>query len=205
MSKAITELKMSMLKKAINYLVPKVSRLATVSIVETPQSRLILRTWKRLESTLEREEHTGCFNDTNFKALLEASKKALVFLCEHDKYYKRWLGYLALVLCEEIAKMRLEFDYAQAYNMTTRPLMITEEEVERHKEALFIFNLSGYLYSYELVPETSLQGMKEERERNGGFRLPTVDSDAYVKLFYTPDRRVSFTMFFKERHLDDEQ
>jgi len=196
------EFKMRLVKKAINRLVPRLLRLVSEVEATTPQSRLLLRVWARLEEVLDREQETKCFHDNNFRDLLQAIKRALVFLCEKDKYYKRWLGLLAIVLSEELEKMYADFSYEEALNMTTRPLGLTLEEFDMHKEALWLLHLSGYLHSLSLMSSDGREYIRQAREQNIELDLFTVDKNAIVKLVFPKDSYMSFAMLFLERHRD---
>lgn len=199
MAKLTKDFKLYMVKQLINYLGPKLEGLVSTETPRTPQSRLVLRTWERLEAILKKEVETGCFNDKNFSRLLSASKKALVFLCENDKYYKRWFGLLAVVLGEELMKAQEHFTYSEALEMSVRPLGLELTEFERHREALWILHLTGYLLGWELVPAEHIVGIREARAQNMNFTIPSRDPEAYVTMFFPDGAHASFTMFFKER------
>lgn len=193
------DLKMHLLKQAINYVAPRILRLSKGVNAETPQSKLILRVWDRIEAVVKKEVETGCWDDKNFRNLLDATKEALIFLCEKDKYYKRWLGLLMMFIAEEVSKAKEEFSYQEALNMTVRPMMITEKEFARHREALFELHLTGYLYGMSRLGNGSILEIKQAREENTDIEFPCADPNAYVKMWFQKDNPPFFTMFFRER------
>lgn len=191
------DLKMHLLKRLINSVAPKVLSMAKGVKAETPQSKLIERVWARLEDVLKKEVQTGCFDDDNFKVLLRSVKEALIFLCENDKYYKRWLGLMAFFLSEELTKMKSEFDFKQALAMTVRPLGLKKEEFERHKEALFEVYLTGYLYGMARCTTD----IHKAREQKTYVDFNTIDPNCYIRLYFPDGKNACFSVFFKERDI----
>jgi len=184
-----TDFKMHLLKQTINYIAPRILRLSSGVQPKTPQSKLILSVWARLEAVVKKEVETGCWNDKNFSSLLASSKQALVFLCEMDRYYKRWVGLLAMFLVEETLRLKRDFTYEDAINSSARPMMLTREEFEKHKDSLFENYLTGYLYGLSLLSEEDINKIREAREKGTSVNFPSSDKQAY------------FTLFFAERGL----
>jgi len=179
------DFKMHLLKQTINYIAPRVLRLSSGVQPKTPQSQLILRVWARLEDVVQKETHTGCWNDKNFSKLLESSKQALIFLCEKDRYYKRWLGLLTMFLAEEVLKEKREFNYEKALDMPTRPMMLTKEEFWKHRDSLFENYLTGYLYGLSLLKTEDIPKIKEAREKGLRVQIPSSDPHAFFYLSFT--------------------
>jgi len=194
------DLKMFLLKKAINRLTPRIMVLSKGVTPKTPHSKLILKIWDRLEEVVRKEAKTGCWSDRNFINLLEATKRALIFLCERDKYYKRWLGLLMLYVVEEVQNQYSCFAYEEALNMTVRPLGLTEKEYHEHKEALFEFNLAGYLSALANCPESNISQIGEAREKGAYVDFPTKDKKAIVRMFFPDKHRGEFNLFLTERY-----
>jgi len=169
------DFKMKMLKDAINFIAPRVLRLSSGVQPKTPQSKLILSVWARLEDALKKETSIGYFNDKNFSKLLESTKQALIFLCENDRYYKRWLSLFAFILKEELEKQYDNFTFPEALDMTVRPLGLTYEEFEKHRKALWEFHMTGYLSALSRQPLPT--------EKKEGFNLETSDPQAYIRVF----------------------
>jgi len=194
------DLKMLLLKKAVNAVTPRILSLSRGVQPKTPHSKLVVKIWDRLEEAVKKETETGCFSDKNFLNLLRSTKQALIFLCEGDKYYKRWLGLLFLFLSEEIASARELFSYEEALKMGCRPIGLTEEEYLRHKETLFKFNLSGYLSSLSRLPGSRIPEIRKARENGAFVDFPSEDPTAIVRMFF-PDRdRGEFSLFLMERY-----
>jgi len=179
------DLKMKMLKDCINFIAPRVLRLSKGVQPKTPQSQLISRVWSRLEAVVEREVQTGCWNDRNFRNLLESTKEALIFLCEKDRYYKRWLGLLVMFLTEELQRERLEFTYEKALLSSARPMMLTNEEFEKHRESLFELYMTGYLYGLSLLKTEDIGKIKAALDSGQRIQIPSADPHAFFYLSFT--------------------
>jgi hypothetical protein len=179
-----TDFKMYLLKQTIKYILPRIERLSSGVQPKTPQSLLVQRVWARLEETLAKDVQTGVFNDTNFSRLLKTSKQALIFLCEMDKYYKRWVGLLAMFLAEEVLREKRDFTYEKALECYARPMMLTREEFEKHKDSLFELYLSGYLYGLSLLKTEDIRSIVKAREDHEKIDLPSRDSDAVFQLIF---------------------
>lgn len=166
---------------------------------KTPQSELIQRVWGRLEAVVKREVETGCWNDKNFSKLLEATKKGLIFLCENDRYYKRWLGLVSVFLVEEVLREKREFTFDKALELSARPLMLTREEFERHRDSLFELYLCGYLYGLSMVSEGDVARIREARQTSTSLDFPTEDPKAHFTLYFPKGELPFFRLCFKER------
>jgi len=178
------DFKMHLLKQTIKFIVPRVLRLSSGVQAKTPHSELIFRVWERLEAVVTREVQTGCWNDSNFRGLLQATKQALIFLCENDRYYKRWLGLLAMFLTEEVLREKREFTYEKALKCGARPMMLTREEFEKHRDSLFENYLTGYLYGISLLKTEDISKIKEAREKGLRVELPSSDKEAFFYLSF---------------------
>jgi len=179
------DLKMHMLKQTLNFIAKRVLRLSSGVQPKTPQSKLIYSVWARLEDTVQKEALTGCWNDTNFRNLLNSAKQALIFLCEKDRYYKRWLGLLAMFLTEEVLREKREFSYEKAKECSARPMMLTREEFEKHKDSLFELYMTGYLYGLSLLKTEDIAKIKEARDKGERVQIPSSDLHAFFYLSFT--------------------
>jgi len=180
-------MRMHMLKQTLNFIVPRIHRLSSGTEAKTFQSKLILRVWSRLEDTLTREVQTGCFNDRNFRNLLRATRDGLIFLCEYDRYYKRWLGLLTMFLSEELKAMETEFTYEDALQLSARPLGLTREEFEKHKKDLYELAVCGYLYALSNFSEEDIKKIAEARQQNKPLEFPRAKAQPYFVMFF-PER-----------------
>jgi len=178
------DFKMTLLKKTINLVAPRILRLSKGVTPTTPQSRLISSVWARLEDVYMKDVRTGCFDDRNFGSLLETAKQALIFLCENDKYYKRWLGLLAMFLTEDTMKTLKNLTYEEALELYARPLGLTREEFAKHKLSLMELYLSGYLYGMSLLQENDILKIDKARIEHKDVNLPSRDHEACFKLFF---------------------
>jgi len=193
-----TELKMFLIKQLINNVAPRIGALAYGVKAEHLQSKIIERVWARLRDVLEKEEKTKVFGDRNFKELLINAGKALIFLCEHDNYYRRWLGLLIRFIAEEYAIAEADFSLEDAMALPVKPPVSSEEEFKRHKAALWECALTGYLYGFSLAPKDIVHSIKFALENKGWVDLPSIDKDAIYRLFFNGEKSRAYNLMFKE-------
>lgn len=191
MPRVVRDLKMHLLKQTINYVTPHVLSLCPNVQAKTPQSKLVLAVWARLEDALRKEASIDARDDKNLNKLLESTKRALVFLCENDKYYRRWLGLLMLLLAEETQKAIRDFSYDLALLSAPRPLGLTREQFEQNKAALFQNMMSGYLYALSDQPESITTSIREAYARSGAVQVPT------------SHKRMAFSLRFEKEQEND--
>jgi hypothetical protein len=184
-----TDFKLHLLKQTVNYIAPRILRLSSGVHDKEPQSKLLLRVWERLEATLRKEVATGCFNDKNFSKLLDSTKQGLTFLCDTDRYYRRWFGLLCVFIYEEMAREWQNFSYEKAKECNARPMMLTREEYEVHKASLFELYLTGYLYGLSLLPESETDKIRQARLNGSSVDYPSSDPKAVYRLHF-PERDV---------------
>lgn len=195
----IKDFKMHLLKQTINYVTPRIIDLTRGVKASTPQSRIIERVWSRLENVYKKEVASGVFTDSNFLNLLLSAKDTLIFLCEKDRYYKRWLGLLLLFIMEEMQRSFSDFSYIDALNMTSRPLLLKKSEFEKHKTALFNFEIASYLYSLTLIRNKDINLIREARRLNTMLDLPTNDKNVLVRFYFPKDKYAYFQLMFRDR------
>lgn len=194
------DVKMVFLKNTINLVTPRIRRMAEGVEAKTPQAELISRVWARVMSVLEKDSSVVVYGDNNFRNLLLAVRDALIFLCENDRYYKRWLGLLCFFMVEELEKMFQEFSFEKALDMTVRPLALGREEYEKHKRALFGLQMSGYLKALSMSPGCIIEQLKEAKEKHGSVRFETEDPEAYVLSMFHTNGEINFTLFLRDRY-----
>lgn len=70
-----------------------------VDVVTYPQSKMLLRVFKRFERAYRLDVEQGTFDvpDGNFERFLRVSRKVLLRVCEDDRYYRAWVG-LGIIL-----------------------------------------------------------------------------------------------------------
>jgi hypothetical protein len=197
-------MKMVFLKNTINLVTPRIRRMTEGVQAKTPQAELISRVWARVMSVWEKDNVIELYGDNNFQNLLLAVRDALIFLCENDRYYKRWLGLLSFLMSEELEKMFQEFSYEKALNMTVRPLALGFEEYEKHKRALFGLHMSGYLKALNTSPGEIIEQLKKAKEepgeKYGSVKFETEDPDAYVLSMFHTNGEINFTMILRDRY-----
>jgi hypothetical protein len=79
-----------------------------------PQTKLLLRTYKRMLKVYRRDCEQGYFGpvpDGNFERFLRVSWKVLARLSEDDRYYRAWVGFAFVLAHQEI--MNLGFSVKQ--------------------------------------------------------------------------------------------
>jgi hypothetical protein len=162
------------------------------------QSQIILKVWERLEDTLQKEVKTGVFNDKNFKNLLNAAKNVLIFLCENDNYYRRWLGLLIRFIAEEYAKAETNFSLELAKTLPVKPLGLTEAQFAQHKSSLWECALTGYLYGLSLAPKTIVDTIEIAKTKKGYVDIPSVDSNAFYRIHFDGFKSCVYNLMFRE-------
>jgi len=192
------ELRMFLIKQLINRATPHLTSLSQDVNPESLQSKIILRVWQRLEDTLEKEVKTGVFSDNNFKNLLIAAKNVLIFLCEHDNYYRRWLGLLIRFIAEEYAKAEADFNLAQAKTLPVKPLGLTETQFEQHKPSLWECALTGYLHGLSLAPKNIVDTIVIARNNKGFVDLPSIDANAFYRIHFDGFKSCVYNLMFRE-------
>jgi len=193
-----TELKMFLIKQLVNNVAPRIGSLAYGVKAEHLQSKIIERVWARLRDVLEKEEKTKVFGDKNFRELVLNAGKALIFLCEHDNYYRRWLGLLIRFIAEEYAIAEAEFNLEMAKALPVKPPISSKEDFEKHKAALWECALTGYLYGFSLASKDIVHSVKFALENKGFVDLPSIDKNAYYRLFFNGEKSRAYNLMLKE-------
>jgi hypothetical protein len=152
--RAKRDLQLHLLKSAINYMSPRLLGSLDVKKPETFQGQILARAFESVQRVMEAEARVGLREDANFTNMVEASKRALLFLAETDNYYMRWLGLILQELTKEVEKFRESFSYEDALKAGGRPIPLSREVFEAHRSELLDLALSGYLTRLEdLSPE----------------------------------------------------
>jgi hypothetical protein len=96
------ELRMKLLKTAVNIPLRLLSKSAFCPQPRFPQTLLLARVNARLMQVYYKECAQGVFDvpDGNFERVLRTSQAFLTVMAEDDRYYRQWLG-LFLILCAE--------------------------------------------------------------------------------------------------------
>jgi hypothetical protein len=192
------EVKMFVIKQLINQVAPRVGAMAEGVNAEHLQSKIIMRVWARLKDVLEKEEKTGVFGDRNFRELVKNAGKVLIFLCENDNYYRRWLGLLIRFIAEEYAKAEAEFSFIDASALPVKPPISTEEDFKRYKPALWECALAGYLHGLSLASKDIVNSVRIALENKGFIDLPSIDEKAYYRLYFDGEKSRAYNLMLKE-------
>lgn len=96
-------LKLRLIKAAVNYTAPRVRRLAPERTPALRVTRIVDGAFRRLLKVLEREERgNSSLGDRHFRNLVEAARRALIYVAEEDCYYQDWLALLVMALYGEV-------------------------------------------------------------------------------------------------------
>lgn len=146
------------------------------------QTRLVLRCYRVLHETYKIEVSQGIFGslktanglrttnagtrvsngdeDGNFKRLMSVSAKILSQLSERDKYYRAWLGLLALVAAEEIDKIPLSSEELLAeisVQWKEDLTFLSPKIIESHRGEFISVLLTQYLSNVSRIARKSMQ------------------------------------------------
>jgi len=96
-------LKLRLIKAVINYTSPRIIRLAPELYPSLEVTRMMDRALRRLLRVLDGEERDNeAVRDRNFRRLVEAAKRALIYVAEEDCYYRDWLALFTMALYGEV-------------------------------------------------------------------------------------------------------
>jgi hypothetical protein len=125
-----TELKLHFFKKLINFCMRAIDRLLPEVKPYYPQTKMAEHVFQQLFHVYRLEVYQGMYDDVprqtleglkdrNFQHYLSATRKILLFLGEHDRYYRAWLGLAFILGKEEYDRAALEFtqeEFLQRYD-----------------------------------------------------------------------------------------
>lgn len=152
------DIRMALLKTTINYMTPRLLGSLDVKKPSTFQGKILASAFERVQARLELEDKLDLREDSNFRNMVEASRRALLFLAETDNYYARWLGLLLQELTNEVLDFEAKFSYEDALLVGGRPIPLRRDDFEAHRRDLLTWALSGYLtHLEELTPEDKAQ------------------------------------------------
>lgn len=96
-------LKLRLIKAVLNYTSPHVMQLAPEREPSLEITRIVDKTFSRLLKVLDREEtQNRAVRDRHFRNLVEAARRALIYVAEEDCYYRDWLALLVMALYGEV-------------------------------------------------------------------------------------------------------
>jgi hypothetical protein len=157
------DLKMALLKQAINYISPRLFGSLEVKSPQTFQGQILSRAFDRIEKRLKLEDELDLRGDSNFPNMVKTTKRALLFLAETDNFYARWLGLLLQELAREVNDFEARFSYEDALKAGGRPIPLKREVYEAHRKELLNLALSGYLTRLDELTQD------EKAELKGGW------------------------------------
>jgi len=146
-----TELKLHLLKKAVNLCMRLIDRFLPETRPRYPQSVMLEHVFQQLFNAYLLEMYSGRFDDVsrqslvslkdrNFQHFLSVARKILLFIGENDRYYRAWIG-LAFIAGKE--------EYEQALRDLTR-----EEFLRSH--------LEQWELAFHCIPESHFQLHKSD-------------------------------------------
>ncbi len=91
-------------KEVVNYTAPKLNRLVPHVTPHYPVSKLINRVFGSFEHMATEQRRHGTL-DNNFISMIRATRRFLLYVCEHDIYYRRWMHIFMLTLYMEVKQM----------------------------------------------------------------------------------------------------
>ena len=94
-------LKLHLIKAMLNYTAPRLRELSPDREPTLAVSQLVDRACVRLLKVLDAEEK-GPLGDRNLRNLVEAGRRALIYVAEEDCYYQDWLALAVMALYTEV-------------------------------------------------------------------------------------------------------
>ena len=115
-----TELKLHFFKKLVNFCMRAIDRLLPETKPYYPQTKMAEHVFQQFLHVYRLEVYQGMYDDVprqtlkglkdrNFQHFLSSMRKVLLFLGEHDRYYRAWLGLAFILGKEEYDRAALEF------------------------------------------------------------------------------------------------
>jgi len=144
-------LTLKLIKSVLNYTAPRVKQLAPERKPTLTVTEIVERSFRRIMAVLEKEEaQNKAVRDRHFRNLVEAARRALIYVAEEDCYYRDWLALLLMVLYGEIKTKVDAWDPAS--DPRIRELKNVDEILARPggKELLFYWSLR---YTLPIVKE----------------------------------------------------
>jgi len=156
------DLRLRFLKAFVNVPLHVVDRLLPEpQAAKYPQTRMLLRTFKRLEHAYKLDVGQGTFSskpDGNFERFLKVSRKILAAVSEDDRYYRAWLGLAFILAGEEMNWFNEEAPEVKRlikkqWNIDIS--FLSDAVVAENKREFLEFALCDYLASLAVLPEDS--------------------------------------------------
>ena len=125
------------------------------------QTRMLLRTFKRLEKAYKLDCSQGTFGakpDGNFERLLHTSKKLLALISEDDRYYRAWVGLAFILASEEMDWFNEEAPEVKQLikaQWNTDLSFLPDTIIAENKREFLEIALCDYLASLAVFPEDS--------------------------------------------------
>ena len=155
------ELKLHLLKKAVNLCMRLIDRFLPETRPRYPQSVMLEHAFQQLFNAYLLEVYCGRFDDVpkqslaslkdrNFQHFLSAARKMLLFISDNDRYYRAWIGLAFIVAKEEywralesLKQEEFRSNHLEMWEWT--PLLVCDSYFEGSKSEFFEMMLSGHL------------------------------------------------------------
>ena len=147
------ELRMKLLKTAINVPTRLLSKTISCPEPQYPQTQILQRVQDRLMLAYRLECKQGVFDvpDENFERLLRTSNAVLSQLAEDDRYYRQWLGLFVILCAEEYQNFVSSITPTEIKRLCLEqweisPSMLSDKLVDEFREEFTKDVLSYYLH-----------------------------------------------------------
>jgi len=125
---------------------------------QTHVSELVEYTFKHIDKNVPFHPD-NFYQDGNFPKLLEAAKKGLIYVCNHDNHYRAWLGYVLFAVMDIVSYDYERFNHKRYF--------------EQHREQFKGLSLKDPLAKPKLY--ISYLGTESIRFREPPERQPNTD------------------------------
>jgi hypothetical protein len=150
----IPELRMKLLKTAVNIPLRLLSKTVVCPQPRFPQTLLLARVNARLMQVYHMECAQGVFDepDGNFERLLRTAQAFLTVMAEDDRYYRQWLGLFMILCSEEYQRFTSEISPAEIKHLCEEqweisPKMLSDKVVSEFREEFARDVLCYYLHT----------------------------------------------------------
>jgi hypothetical protein len=148
------ELRMKLLKTAVNAPMRVLSKVVSCPEPCFPQTQLLARVNARLMRVYHLECVQGVFDepDGNFERLLRVTQALLTRLADDDRYYRQWLGLFMILCAEEYQHFAREISPAEIKRLCHEqwgisPTILSDELVAEFREEFAKDVLCYYLHT----------------------------------------------------------
>lgn len=163
------QLRLHMVKQFINLFTWTLNKILPETKPSYPQTRILRKVFQNLDGVCKLEVYVDRFGDRNFPRLLHVLQKGLLFVAEHDRYYRQWLALAMLESKRQIENYVDSLTLEQFKREVKRQWLldfsaIPESHFKLHKNELAELLLTDYLCNLSAHVFMVLYSKKRKKE-----------------------------------------